>query len=141
MIGRSKEIERLSMCMEAGEAQLIAIYGRRRVGKTYLINEFFNGRFDFKLTGIYNQPIAMQLKNFITELNNQTGLKHDVPKDWMEAFTLLTGYLKTKSSSEKIVCFFDEMPWMDTQRSDFLPAFETFWNNFGNSVKNLIFIV
>ena len=52
MIGRTKEIERLNMCMEADEAQLIAVYGRRRVGKTYLINEFFNGRFDFKVTGI-----------------------------------------------------------------------------------------
>lgn len=141
MIGRKREIERLNMCMEADEAQLIAVYGRRRVGKTYLINEFFNGRFDFKLTGIYNQPITMQLKNFITELNNQTGLKYDVPKDWMDAFSLLAEYLKTKSSTEKIVCFFDEMPWMDTLRSDFLPAFEAFWNNLGNTIKNLIFIV
>ncbi len=141
MIGRKRETDRLQMCMEADEAQLIAVYGRRRVGKTYLIESFFNGRFDFMLTGIYDQAMSVQLRNFATELSNQTGQQYSVPGDWMEAFGMLRTYLSEKKSSEKIVCFFDEMPWMDTQKSDFLPAFEWFWNGWGHSVKNLVFVV
>ena len=142
IIGRQQEIRRLKRCLNENEAQLIVVYGRRRVGKTFLINEFFGGRFDFKLTGVFDQPMNIQLKNFIFELNCLSKEQYDVPKDWMEAFMLLRNYLnKDDSSEEKKVVFFDEMPWMDTQKSGFMAAFEWFWNSWGSTKSNLIFVI
>ncbi|MBQ9605563.1 MAG: AAA family ATPase [Lachnospiraceae bacterium] len=140
-IGRKYEYGKLDDCMTRNEAQLIAVYGRRRVGKTYLIDHYFNGRFDFRLTGIYEQQAEIQLQGFVTELNNQTGKANERPDNWMGAFILLRKYLETKPKSEKVVVFFDEMPWMDTPKSGFLPAFEWFWNGWGSSRRNLVFIV
>ena len=139
--GRHAECERLEKCLKADQAQLVIIYGRRRVGKTFLINQFFDGRFDFKLTGAYGEPKETQLRYFTSELNRQSGKDHPVPKDWIEAFELLRGYLSSLTKSEKHVVFLDEMPWMDTQRSGFLSAFEWFWNDWGCTQDNLIFVV
>ena len=141
IIGREKEIQRLDRVSREEEAQLVIVYGRRRVGKTFLINQYFSGRFDFMLTGIYNQPKEMQLKGFITELNRQTRMKQKPPADWMDAFELLRIYLEGLSEIENRVVFFDEMPWMDTQKSDFLPAFEWLWNSWAASQSHLVFIV
>lgn len=141
IIGREKEVKRLNRAMSENEAQLIIVYGRRRVGKTFLINEFFDNEFDFKYTGSYNQSTQEQLKNFSLELRRQSGKKCDDLKDWTDAFFALRGYLESESTEEKQVVFFDEMPWMDRQRSGFLPAFEWFWNSWGSARKNLVFIV
>ena len=141
IIGRNTERKRLQKCLEAGQAQLIIVYGRRRVGKTFLINQFFGGRFDFKMTGAYGQPREVQLRYFVEELNRQTGQEYPQPKDWIEAFNQLRIYLATLPPEEKQVVFFDEMPWIDTQRSGFLAAFEWFWNDWGCSRNNLIFVV
>ena len=141
IIGRADEIYRLERCMEENEAQLVIVYGRRRVGKTFLINEFFQGRFDFKFTGSFDQPMELQLRNFTTEINRQTGKKLDIAKDWTEAFDYLRDYLDLLDDHEKTVVFFDEMPWMDTPKSGFLSAFEWFWNAWGCAKKNLVFII
>ena len=141
IIGRQAECERLEKCIQADQAQLIIVYGRRRVGKTFLINQFFNGRFDFKLTGAYAQPKETQLRYFAAELSRQSGKRKMVPKDWIEAFEQLREHLSSLAPEEKHAVFFDEMPWMDTQRSGFLPAFEWFWNDWGCTQDNLIFIV
>ena len=141
MIGRFREIHRLDQCMRSEEAQLIAVYGRRRVGKTYLINHFFNGRFDFKVTGLFDQSKEVQLHNFITELNAQSQESHPAPTNWRDAFGMLKEYLSVRlKSDEKVVVFFDEMPWMDTQKSGFISAFEWFWNGWGSSQKSLVVI-
>lgn len=141
LIGRELEKQRLGNCMRSGEAQLIAVYGRRRVGKTFLINQFFEGRFDFKFTGTDGQPMSVQLKNFWNELRSQTRAECEMPKDWTEAFYQLRLYLESLPTDEKQVVFFDEMPWMDTPRAGFLSAFEYFWNSWGCSRDNLIFII
>lgn len=141
LIGREKEVRRLKRVMAEKEAQLVIVYGRRRVGKTYLINEFFDYKFDFRFTGSYNQRKKEQLQNFIMEFNRYTKEKHDPPNDWTEAFFLLRDYLEQKEPKEKQIVFFDEMPWMDNQGSGFLSAFEWFWNSWGSTRKNLIFIV
>ncbi len=141
IIGRQVERERLEKCLKADQAQLVIIYGRRRVGKTFLINQFFDGRFDFKLTGAYEEPKETQLRYFASELNRQSGKDNPIPKDWIKAFELLREYLTVLSKKEKHVVFFDEMPWMDTQRSGFLSAFEWFWNDWGCTQDNLIFVV
>ncbi|WP_295364153.1 ATP-binding protein [uncultured Succinivibrio sp.] len=141
IIGRKKECERLDECMNADQAQLVIVYGRRRVGKTYLINEYFENRFAFKITGSYGQPKEVQLKIFDTSLSRQNGVNKLNSKDWFEAFNSLRDYLETLDTNEKQVIFFDEMPWLDTQKSSFLAAFEWFWNDWASTRRNLIFIV
>jgi len=141
IIGRQAECERLEKCMRADQAQLVIVYGRRRVGKTFLINQFFDGRFDFKLTGAYDEPKEIQLRYFLAELNRQSGENYAAVKDWIEAFERLREYLAQLPETEKHVVFFDEMPWMDTQRSGFLSAFEWFWNDWGCTQDNLVFVV
>lgn len=140
-VGRYQECARLERCLVQEQAQLIIVYGRRRVGKTFLIHQFFEGRFDFKLTGFYDQPRDLQLRNFSSELNRQSGTDYPVPEDWIKAFELLRAYLESFPSGSGRVVFFDEMPWLDTHRSGFLPAFEWFWNSWGSMQNNLIFIV
>ncbi len=141
IIGREKEISRLDRAMTEKEAQLIVIYGRRRVGKTFLINEYFNNAFAFKFTGAENQKNAEQLRNFSLELTAATHKEYGIPRDWTEAFFFLRSYIESLNTDEKQVVFFDELPWMDKPRSGFLDAFEWFWNSWGATRKNLIFIV
>ena len=141
IIGRDIELKQLQDIYESNEAQLVLVYGRRRVGKTFLINHFFNKRFDFKLTGDFKGTREDQLKNFHAELKNQTKAELPQPKKWSEAFWQLREYIENLSENEKHVVFFDEMPWLDTPKSDFLPAFEYFWNSYGSAKDNLIFIV
>ncbi len=141
LVGRKEEIIRLNECMNEERPQLVVVYGRRRAGKTYLINQYYQGRFDFKLTGIYNARKEVQLQNFITELNRQGNTSLACPKSWIEAFSCLRTFIEGLPEDEKHVIFFDEMPWLDTAKSEFLPAFEFFWNDFGCTVKNLVCIV
>ena len=141
LIARDREIRRLNGCLEETTAQLIILYGRRRVGKTFLITEFFRGRFDFKITGAYKEKREIQLRNFAEELSEQMKQEVDVPKDWTSAFRLLRSYISSLPKDEKHVVFFDEMPWLDTMHSGFLPAFEHFWNDYGSTVHNLVFII
>ena len=140
-VGRKRELARLQRCLDEDLAQLIVVYGRRRVGKTFLVNQFFEGRFDFKVTGIYNQPKSVQLRSFSEELRRHTGRPAEIPKDWLDAFNQLRDYLEGLQGNEKRVIFFDEMPWLDTQKSDFLPAFEWFWNDYACARDRLIVIV
>ena len=141
IIGRKAECARLQKCMDAPSAQFIVVYGRRRVGKTYLINQFFAGRFDFKVTGLYDQPREAQLKTFMTELELQSRQTYAFPQDWIDAFVLLQRYLEALPKSEKHVVFIDELPWFDSHKSGFLPAFEWFWNNWGTAQDNLVLVV
>lgn len=141
IIARSEEIKRLNQCMNETDAQLVILYGRRRIGKTFLINEFFDGRFDFKMTGAWQESREVQLRNFTEELSAHLKRPVDIPSDWISAFRMLREYLSSLPPEEKLVVFFDELPWLDTPQSGFLSAFEHFWNDYGCSVHNLIFIV
>ena len=141
IIGREQECARLNECMEDGNSQLIIVYGRRRVGKTYLINEFFDNQFTFKMTGAYGQPKKIQLRNFATELNRSFHQRINVPKDWLMAFDALRDCLEKNTDGRKQIIFFDEMPWLDTQKSGFLAAFEYFWNSWASARHDIICIV
>lgn len=140
ILGRAEEQARLQDCMQEDSAQLIIVYGRRRVGKTFLINEFFDNRFAFKLTGAYQVPKKQQLRNFQTALKRSSGKGWEIPKDWNEAFSFLREYLEELPREEKQVVFFDEMPWIDTQKSGFLQEFEWFWNDWASTQDNLVLI-
>lgn len=141
IIGREVERKLLDDRMKSGEAEFVIVYGRRRVGKTYLIRQYFGDKLDFSLTGVYNKPRKVQLSNFASALEEVTGQQQDVPKDWFDAFRLLKKHLQNLAQKERIVVFIDEMPWLETPKSDFLASFEWFWNGWGASQSNLMLIV
>ena len=115
---------------------MVAVYGRRRVGKTFLIKEFFHNEFDFVFTGSYETPTSVQLALFHQELQKHTKQELPIPKNWFEAFDRLRVYLGSLSK-ERIVLFFDELPWIDTPKSNFLTAFSYFWNNWASTRDGL----
>lgn len=141
IFGRQDEIARLRSCSVSNEAELVIVYGRRRVGKTFLIRQCFGNKFAFNFVGAYNMPTKCQLENFAIALFEQSGQSRPIPKNWPEAFRQLREHLELSHQKEKLIVFFDEMPWMDTGRSHFLSAFEYFWNAWGSMRSNLMFIV
>lgn len=130
IIGRKTEIERLLQYVDSNRSEFIAIYGRRRIGKTYLVKELFGDRLAFRITGMEKVNTADQLKNFSSALQNFTS-SDTVAKTWGDAFRLLEKYLERKEKGTKIV-FFDELPWLDTPRSNFIAEFEHFWNDWAS---------
>ncbi len=146
IIGRDKEQDILAQCLDSKRPEFLVVFGRRRVGKTFLIKEFFNERFSFYTTGIPDEKTRYQLKAFNESLKIYGDKNDTIPKDWFEAFGRLRTILEKKDvqrdySSGKRVVFLDEVPWMDTARSDFRSAFDFFWNSYGSSQKDLCLIV
>ncbi len=141
IIGRKAEQEILRQRIESDIPELIAIYGRRRVGKTFLVRQYFDDRFCFYFTGIYQGTKTEQLREFNRQLKHYSGQKWKVAKDWFDAFAQLREYLESLDSNEPIVVFLDELPWMDTQKSRFIKAFEYFWNSWGATNNRLKLIV
>lgn len=146
MIGRKKEQIILRNCLESPRAEFVVVYGRRRVGKTFLIKEYFNNSFAFYATGISNAKTKEQLKIFNGSLMEYGFSDKKQPKDWYEAFTrlkqlLLNENVRRDPVSGKKVVFLDELPWMDTVRSDFKSALEYFWNSFASTQNDLLLIV
>ena len=135
-IGREYEKSLIQQYLDSPKAELVAIYGRRRVGKTYLVKSFFQNQFDFYFTGMYETSRAVHLSLFRKELSRLTSEKVPPLKDWFTAFDALKDYLKTLNK-KKLVVFLDELPWMDTPRSNFLAAFSNFWNTWGSTQPNL----
>ena len=109
IIGRKNEQDTLRYIMEEKEAKMVAVYGRRRVGKTFLVRRFFNDQFDFYFTGSFETPASIQLALFASQLRQYSGEDVPVPKSWFDAFELLRGYLE-KLDKPRIVVFFDELP-------------------------------
>ncbi len=127
IVGREQEIKRLENYMSSSKSEFIAIYGRRRVGKTFLVKELFDGQFTFRITGKDNVSTKEQLANFTFALDDQLGV--DVhPQNWTEAFHLFQKSLEERQERIKIL-FFDELPWFDTHSSKFISALEHFWND------------
>lgn len=147
IIGRKQEIAELTRRYESGRAEFIAVYGRRRVGKTFLINEVLRDGMVFRHTGLspYDRKrkvsLKDQLQNFYFSLIRHGMEGISMPKSWMEAFFLLEQLLEHLDNGTRQVVFIDELPWMDTPRSGFLTALEAFWNGWGNSRHNLCFVV
>lgn len=146
IIGRNREKDIISMCLESKRPEFLVVFGRRRVGKTFLIREYFNSRFSFYTTGIPDEKTRNQLKAFNESLVMYGDNTKTIPKDWFEAFRRLRQLLESSdvfrdASSGKKVVFLDEVPWMDTARSDFKSAFDFFWNSWGSSQEDLLLII
>lgn len=141
IIGRVAEQEILRQRISSSSPELIAIYGRRRVGKTFLVRQYFNDAFSFYSTGIYQGTKREQLGAFNRQLEYYSGRKWEVAKDWFDAFAQLREYLDSAGGTKPLVVFLDELPWMDTQKSRFIKALEYFWNSWGATNNRLKLIV
>ncbi|NOQ71791.1 MAG: AAA family ATPase [Crocinitomix sp.] len=144
VVGRVNELKVLTNTLSSRRSELIAVYGRRRIGKTYLIREFFGNKIEFSFTGLEVGNRADQIENFMLKLNEFTNdrYENEKPVSWLAAFTLLKKYLKTiKVTKTKKVIFIDEFPWTDSPKSRFLPAFENFWNDYCTTRTDLVVVV
>jgi uncharacterized protein len=142
IIGRKAEIEILHQTLASQEAEMLSVIGRRRVGKTFLIRSVFEGKIDFEISGIKDESGNEQLRNFANQLKLFMPQSAHVkpPKDWLDAFFLLIDCLKQKEKTEKIVVFFDEVPWLATHKSNFLKGLSYFWNSWA-SQQNIVVVI
>ena len=140
LISREKEKKTLLDALQAEESQFIAVYGRRRVGKTYLIRQTYEDMLLFEHSGLANGGRMEQIHAFTASIK-RAGLKvNDIPANWIDAFELLKDLVE-KSSRNKKVLFIDELSWMDTQKSGFLVALENFWNGWASARDDVVLIV
>ena len=140
IIGRKKEIKELWSAYEADNSRFIAVYGRRRVGKTFLVREVFKNRLTFSYSGMANVSTKKQLQKFYLTLKHYGFKNGETPSNWITAFDMLERYLESLPKGKKVV-FLDELPWMDAPRSSFLPAFENFWNDWASARNDILLIV
>ena len=141
IIGREYERNLLRRCENSGKPEFVAVYGRRRVGKTFLIVEHFNNKFLFSVTGVSGGKMKDQLRVFFDSLKKHFQSDIPAPTDWFAAFGLLAELTEQNNSLIRKVLFIDEMPWLDTPKSNFLPALEHFWNSFASRRKDIMLIV
>ena len=140
MVGREKEQRRLRELADSGEAEFVVVFGRRRVGKTYLVRETFDGDFTFCHSGMARVGMAKQLQSFRSSLREWGDAKCPRLTNWIDAFDELKQVIKTSERRRKIV-FIDEMPWMDTPKSGFVPALEHFWNGWASGRRDVMLVV
>ena len=139
-IGREGEKQILLKAYQHSESRFVAIFGRRRVGKTYLIRHVFEDKMAFYMTGLSNVNGKQQLVNFHTALLRQGGHFPKVPQNWFFAFQNLIDFLEASTSAKKVV-FLDELPWLATKKSDFLSALEHFWNSWASARTDVLLVV
>lgn len=139
-IGREYEIKKLRAAYEVEESKFIAIYGRRRIGKTWLVWEAFPDGFAFTYSGMPNVTTKVQLHSFYNALKRQ-GLENcSRPRNWVDAFEMLSELIEQKPEGKKVI-FIDELPWMDAPKSSFVPAFEQFWNGWASARKDILLVI
>lgn len=135
LIGRTKERATLLKALTSPEPEMVAVIGRRRVGKTFLVRSVYEGAIDLEFTGLQDANTRAQIENFHFLLSTFAGPASalPVPSTWMEAFRQLITVLREQPPIDrKRVLFFDELPWLASKRSGFLSAFGFFWNNWAS---------
>ena len=141
IIGRDTEQAEFQHFTETKQPEFVVVYGRRRVGKTFLIKEFFNQKFTFYITGLANADKQEQLSNFNVSLNHYSNAPYPKALSWYDAFRQLIDLLESIKQRGKKVIFIDEMPWLDTPKSGFLTALEYFWNSWASARPDILLIV
>jgi uncharacterized protein len=143
LVGRHDERDILQKALDSEEAELVAVVGRRRIGKTFLVLSEYGPHIVFEVAGLQNASVKKQLKNFNLLLQSQLGhpVGSPIPDDWLTAFHLLRHLLEALSDTDtKRVLFFDELSWLDSRKSGFLEAFGNFWNTWA-SRRNYVVVI
>ena len=140
LVGRKKEIELLNAILQDNNSHFVAIYGRRRVGKTFLVREVFGYRFTFSHAGLSEGGMKEQLFAFSSSLKDAGYTFKRKPENWLEAFEGLKEVIRQSNEKRKVI-FLDELSWMDTQKCDLMMALENFWNAFASARKDVVLIV
>jgi predicted AAA+ superfamily ATPase len=147
IIGRKEELGILDEIFDSSRPEFTAVYGRRRVGKTYLIEQFFVRKpcLYFSITGIRKGTLKEQLNNFTQSVNetfySEIGAKIEAPTSWMKAFEILTNIMTKYSKEKRIVLFFDEVPWLSTPKSGFLNSLDYCWNTKWSKNDKIVLVV
>jgi predicted AAA+ superfamily ATPase len=144
IIGRKKELSLLQTALKSGQAEFLAIYGRRRVGKTYLISTYLKDKGAyFEFTGIKDAVNKTQLKRFLRILSTTFLINKELsaPADWFDALDLLLEQVKVLPTDKRVILFFDELPWIASPKSNFLQAIDHFWNLYFSRMKNVMLVV
>lgn len=142
-IGREHEISMLNHALTNNAPELIAIYGRRRVGKTFLVRHVYKKHLIFEISGLHKGKLSDQLQNFSIILSKAINPSHKtkIPKSWLEAFSQLEDYIENTATPRKKVVFLDEFPWFDSPKSKFLMAFGNFWNAYASKKSGLVIVI
>lgn len=140
MIGRTAEISALTLAAKSPRSEFVAIYGRRRIGKTFLVREALARQFAFSHSGVENVAMPEQLRAFQSSLKEYGWAGRSRPKDWFDAFDALKDVVKASQLPKKVI-FLDELPWMDTPKSNFIPALEFFWNGWASMRNDILLVV
>lgn len=143
LIGRTVEKKILTTALNSGEPELIAVYGRRRVGKTFLIRSIYKDNIIFEFSGVHSATMNQQLQNFANAMQTATGsaVPLAVAPNWIQAFFQLQTILTPQLEKGRSVIFFDEFPWAHTPKSGFLEAFDHFWNSWCTKQDNLVVVI
>ncbi len=141
LIGREFESKKMREFLETNESELLAVIGRRRVGKTFLIKKVYENELVFHITGIKDVNKKLQIQNFVEARNDffPESSPFATPDNWLTAFTQLKQILG-KPKKKKRVLFFDELPWLASGSSEFLKAFDHFWNSWAVD-QNIIVVI
>ncbi|GHT20947.1 hypothetical protein AGMMS4957_09040 [Bacteroidia bacterium] len=140
LLGRKQEQTAIQQLVESEKSEFLALYGRRRVGKTFLIKEYFNQDFSFYISGLKKATKREQLGNFNAALTFYGKMPYPPLKSWMDAFRQLIHLLEHSGKRGKKVVFIDELPWFDTARSGFLTAIDFFWNTWASGRSDILLI-
>lgn len=146
IVGRRAEQAVLERVARSDEPEFVAVYGRRRIGKTFLVREYFEKEICFEMVGVRGASISDQLENFANALDKVLGIgvRSQRPGSWIEAFQQLELFLESSIVQSRIgkrVVFIDELPWLNTPRSKFLASLEHFWNRWGAKQRNFVLVV
>ncbi len=144
VVGRYRELALFQQMKDSSDATFLAVFGRRRVGKTFLIRNALHDLIRFELIGLHNGSIAEQLVNFSESLRQASQGKlgrKETPASWSAAFRELAEFCETLPKKQKFVLFIDELPWLASPRSGFLQALDYFWNSYASRNSRLMLIV
>ena len=141
IVGRKNELELLQRIVESNEPEFVAVYGRRRVGKTFLIKQFFKNNFTFYFSGSDNLCMRKQLENFKIAFQSYFKMTISTPENWTIAFDILRNAIHRSKKKGRKVIFIDEMPWLASMGSNFIQAFEYWWNTCASSNPDILLIV
>ena len=142
IIGRDAEIGKLKALSGSPQSEFVALYGRRRVGKTFLINQVFKNQFAFKMTGVIEGTLKDQFTAFSDAMEEFGYDMPEKPKDWMTAFVMLKNAMKkTVKSDERYIIFIDELPALDAENSNVAGAVGYFWNSWASLQDNVVLII